>query len=667
MKIHTTQDLNTLGINQQLSTNSKVARLDKLNSGLLSSSYMDSVSFKGGASEAIEETTKKIAKKAVKALKDVKVGDIKEKATPEVKKGDSILLSDTFNKMLDIAEYETMVQAGISAAVCMVLRPLTIMGISNDKSKQDNMYASAHSMASGLTGLVATTLLTNPFKMGESYAYKHLLSSMKHETIVRLFPHVDPKSLDKPFEQWVDKNGNKFITDLKDVAKIPSFKDFANISKETFEALGVKDVDWAVQKGKSFNEVMTKDGKSLYDLIDWSHIGVSVEVEGSKKPVNVLLKNLDEGFLKEIISDAGKDSPWSKLDINSVYEEVNGNKIVKDFREWKEIGTGNQWKLDLDSSYISSAMETADYIPEVSGAIRKSKDGDIKLVSYLKNGKDGQLGTAITQEMVEADKTNEVQKKLITWIPDIISRPVVAMGTIALIPWMLKNVFHLEKSSAKQNAQQVQNEQVAENKNNEAQEGKENVSFKAGAKKPTIVQELFGKYGKFMYESEKLHNLAEKMKNIPGSITEHMATLGALLTSSVYVGRTLNNDKLDNERKKTLAINQTLCFIVPTICAYTISAALSNFNKKVEYRYSGLMEQKLATGQISGENAEKLMKSLPNKLKGVRIFSGLATFTLVYRYLTPVLITPVANWISDKIRENKQARLAAQQTENKVA
>ncbi len=53
---------------------------------------------------------------------------------------------------------------------------------------------------------------------------------------------------------------------------------------------------------------------------------------------------------------------------------------------------------------------------------------------------------------------------------------------------------------------------------------------------------------------------------------------------------------------------------------------------------------------------EKITGGLSNRLKGVRILAGLATFTLIYRYATPVLITPLANKIGDWVNGRNMAK-----------
>ena len=47
--------------------------------------------------------------------------------------------------------------------------------------------------------------------------------------------------------------------------------------------------------------------------------------------------------------------------------------------------------------------------------------------------------------MVIANGENEVHNKLGQWLPDIVIAYPRAVATIALLPYVLKNVFHLEK------------------------------------------------------------------------------------------------------------------------------------------------------------------------------------------------------------------------------
>lgn len=191
------------------------------------------------------------------------------------------------------------------------------------------------------------------------------------------------------------------------------------------------------------------------------------------------------------------------------------------------------------------------------------------------------------------------------------------------------------------------------------------VSFKGGKESSfgKWISEFFGKYyGKPMYNKEWIQIASEKMTKFPGEMTEHMATLGSILTSSVYMYKTATNKDFDSKSRKTLAVNQGLSCVIPVVGAYTVSKKLSDFKKNVEYRYRGLKEQQVALGQISHQEAELLKSKLGDNLKGLSALTGLITFTLIYRYLAPVVVTPVANWIGNKIN----AKGSKQKTEEIV-
>lgn len=178
------------------------------------------------------------------------------------------------------------------------------------------------------------------------------------------------------------------------------------------------------------------------------------------------------------------------------------------------------------------------------------------------------------------------------------------------------------------------------------------------------VAKAFSKcYAEPLMNNKGLQSFAERLSKMPGSITEHMATLGALITSSVYMTRTLNNKNLESDKRRTLAINQAFCFVVPTICAYAVNHAIAGNTKALEYRYSGKMRQQIALGKISADKLPDLLQNFGKKLKGFKTLASLATFTLIYRYVTPVIITPIANKVGAKFNEKRVAKREAEQAQ----
>ena len=662
MKIHTTQNLNSLPDYQ--STNNVLLKDFRLKNyseqmplyeaGLHSDAYYSSVSFGKGPSA-------KDAKKIIKASKKI-VGDISKEPQPEVKRGDNFKKGPFFNWFLSKYEYEPVIQAAAAAGICMALRPATIMALpAKGKSKEDNTYAASHSFASGLIGLASAIILTAPFKAGGKYVTSVMRRDFKPETLKKLYPQLDIKSIQsgnirKPIDEWLNNDGNKFIDNITDIQFLPEFKQLSDVSERTYKNVLGLDVDWASQKGKSFNDVILKDGNKLYNKIDMSKVGIIVKEDGYRD-AQILLQDLDKEYLNGLIKDS-KNTNWGNLDINSVYNEKG---LVKDFREWKDIN-GNQWKLDLDEAYIASPIEEVKRFPRISGKKRfDAHDKEYKHITYQNNGKDGRLGTEINETIVEAATANEAVDKLLTWGPDIATRIPVASATIALIPWTLKHIFGIEKKKKGKDkpVEQVQNTEKLSDSNKT--DKNENVSFKGKGdpEKANWFIKMFGKYyGKPIMESDAIRNVAAKLSLLPGKLTQHMMTLGSLVTSSVYMTRTLQNEDLDPERKKTLAVNQGLCFIIPTVAAYTVDKFLNKHIKDFEYSVSNLIQHAKDMEAFGGEKMPAHLNS--KNVKGIRILASIGVFSLIYRYITPVLVTPLANWISDKFfaSDNEEQEVA---------
>ncbi|MCD8378342.1 MAG: hypothetical protein LUB59_06105 [Candidatus Gastranaerophilales bacterium] len=158
--------------------------------------------------------------------------------------------------------------------------------------------------------------------------------------------------------------------------------------------------------------------------------------------------------------------------------------------------------------------------------------------------------------------------------------------------------------------------------------------------KPIVVPLMNSKaMGKLADKSAKTNNMAA-----------HMSTAGSFVTTAVYANRTLNNDNLDKKRARTLALNQVLVTTVSTLGAYTINDKLGKFSKNLGYKF---------------REANQGNKNLTKRMQGFNIAKQLLIFSVMYRYVTPVLVTPLASKLSkcidNKREENKlkQQNLAA--------
>ena len=115
-------------------------------------------------------------------------------------------------------------------------------------------------------------------------------------------------------------------------------------------------------------------------------------------------------------------------------------------------------------------------------------------------------------------------------------------------------------------------------------------------------------YGRF-YQSNFAKKFIEKTSNVK-NMTTHMSALGATLISGMYTVRTLQNDKLDPEKRKTLAINDVLTWGLSTAGSYLIDAKLANWWEGVTTRFAA----NYIDSKPEAKNAELLGDWDPKKI-----------------------------------------------------
>ena len=96
-----------------------------------------------------------------------------------------------------------------------------------------------------------------------------------------------------------------------------------------------------------------------------------------------------------------------------------------------------------------------------------------------------------------------------------------------------------------------------------------------------LAENYFAKFS----VSKFAEKFAQKTKNVK-NMTTHMSALGATLISGMYVIRTLKNDNLDKQKRKTLAINDGLTWGLSTAGSYFLDAKLANWWENVTTRFA---------------------------------------------------------------------------------
>lgn len=104
-----------------------------------------------------------------------------------------------------------------------------------------------------------------------------------------------------------------------------------------------------------------------------------------------------------------------------------------------------------------------------------------------------------------------------------------------------------------------------------------------------LVDWLTENYYSKLANSNLAIKFAEYTKKLPqdkADMTKHMSALGATLISGMYVIKTLQNDKLDKEKRKTLAINDALTWGISTAGAYGFDKYLAKWCDNVTTRFA---------------------------------------------------------------------------------
>jgi len=208
------------------------------------------------------------------------------------------------------------------------------------------------------------------------------------------------------------------------------------------------------------------------------------------------------------------------------------------------------------------------------------------------------------------------------------------------------------------------------------------------------------KYTTKLYTSKLAEYLANKTDKLKG-VVDHMQVIGSVIISGMYMLRTYMNKQLkDKDRKNTLIINQALTFGLSTGLGYAIDSSLDekwekftqnyasrqlkdpDFKSKIKAINDNLIkeaEEKFGKPlkKLTKEQKPKLMTTLkyledhlPNsgmeaKIRGMGVLKKLVVFGTIYRFLGPVAVTPIANWIGNHLADSRKANKKT--TTNKAA
>lgn len=172
-----------------------------------------------------------------------------------------------------------------------------------------------------------------------------------------------------------------------------------------------------------------------------------------------------------------------------------------------------------------------------------------------------------------------------------------------------------------------------------------------GAKKlskmeATLEEKIAEKVIAPLMNSKAVDKLTDKIGKSE-KMTDHMSAAGSFVTTSAYAGTTLTNKKMEKKPARTLALNQFLVTALSTVGTYTINDRIAKATKKLSYKFSDVNQ---------GLEASKLSK----RMKGFPIVQKLLTFSIIYRYVAPVIVTPAASKIGKALNSDATVAPKAQ-------
>lgn len=140
--------------------------------------------------------------------------------------------------------------------------------------------------------------------------------------------------------------------------------------------------------------------------------------------------------------------------------------------------------------------------------------------------------------------------------------------------------------------------------------------------------------------AENLANATNKHKGLSENLTSHLIVLGSTILSGFYIGKTLKNKEMEESKRKTLAINQALVYGTSTVMAYSFDGwARKKFNKLFD--------------KFEQFNKDAPAQQMKKWKSGFGIARTIIIVDSVYRFIAPVIVTPLANFLGNKLKDKK--------------
>ena len=122
----------------------------------------------------------------------------------------------------------------------------------------------------------------------------------------------------------------------------------------------------------------------------------------------------------------------------------------------------------------------------------------------------------------------------------------------------------------------------------------------------------------------------------------HLIAAESLWLSGFYMQQTAKSKSIEKDQKLPMILNQGITAGLCTVGAYGLDGVI---NKKLD-KYKEVYQKM---------NPQLTKEVMNRRLIGIRLLGPIVIFTTIYRFVGPVVVTPIANWISEKIQPHKKS------------
>ena len=122
----------------------------------------------------------------------------------------------------------------------------------------------------------------------------------------------------------------------------------------------------------------------------------------------------------------------------------------------------------------------------------------------------------------------------------------------------------------------------------------------------------------------------------------HLIAAESLWLSGFYMQQTAKSKSIEKDQKLPMILNQGITAGLCTVGAYGLDGVINTKLDKYKEVYK----------KMNPQLSEEVMN---RRLIGIRLLGPIVIFTTIYRFVGPVVVTPIANWISEKIQPHKKS------------